>query len=624
MNGTNYIHAQHNSFEGSTLNGGQHFHGSSGSSTPQSCLRSLYTSSYESHKGRNPPRVPGTLEWFLNHEKYRHWWHEQNSSLLWVSGDPGCGKSVLASFLVDQLNRLVSQSELPSTVCFFFFKDDNEEQKTATFALSALLHQLFKAKTSLIRHAMTEFEGKGEKFTKELGTLWRIFTAATTDPDCGNVICIVDGLDECEDLTRNEFIKSLVSIYTPADRTGRNLKFILTSRPYGSIESLFRKLPTIRLKAEDQTLAINTDIDLVINTEVEALGEKWNLPDDVRKDLRDKLVKRADQTFLWVSLILQILQDCPVASKSEFHEALNNLPPNLDAIYEKLLQDSCNPEKAKTILQIVIAAARPLTFDEMNIALAIQSDHKSIEDLESYRLYSAETVVKDICGLFVRAIDSKIYLIHQTAREFLIKEPTTTTPTTESSAWKHSLCPIESNLTLSMRCIYYLSFTVFETHPLVLTSVHRTRITEHEIDHYTRKHAFLDYAAKNWLYHVSEAKIWEKRELSGSALEVLDSASRRLLTWFLVYQTAHESSHAHPRNVTSLMVASYLGLDTAVKQLLENGADINGRDDLYGSALNAAAIREHDKVVKMLLENGAFVYLYGDECRNLLQVNRYL
>ncbi|KAF8241787.1 hypothetical protein K440DRAFT_676974, partial [Wilcoxina mikolae CBS 423.85] len=579
----------------------------------ESCLRSLYTSNYAFHKSRNPQRVSGTLEWFLNHEKYRHWRQEKESSLLWVSADPGCGKSVLASFLVDELNSPESQLELPGTVCFFFFKDDDEQQKNSTFALSALLHQLFTAKSSLIKHAMEEFKGKGEKFTKELGVLWRIFTAATTDPDCGNVICIIDGLDECEESTRNELIKFLVSIYVPANHTARNtdetfLKFILTSRPYGSIEERFARLPTIRLKAEEQTPAISVDIELVINAEVKALGEAWHLTDDVRRKFRDILVKGADRTFLWVSLILKILKDPQPASESELHEILNNIPSDLDAIYEKVLRGSREPQKAKTILQIVVAATRPLTLNEMDIALAIRPGHKSIEDLKPNRLFIQSTV-KDICGLFVKIIDSKIYLIHQTAKEFLIKHSTTTIPTTEM--WKHSLCPIESSLTLAKSCIYYLLFTVFETHPLVLSSGFPTGESRQEINRYTKEHVFLDYAAKHWATHVREAKIWEEQEVSGSALEVLDSGSRRLLTWFLVYQTAVNPDFYYPKNVTSLTIASYIGHDAAVQQLIGKGADVNGRDDLYGSALNAAAINEHHSIVKMLLNRGATIYLFG-------------
>jgi ankyrin repeat domain-containing protein 50 len=60
--------------------------------------------------------------------------------VLWVSGDPGCGKSVL-SFLVDELKGTASQLILPATVCFFFCDDKIESQKDGKSVFSGLLHQ---------------------------------------------------------------------------------------------------------------------------------------------------------------------------------------------------------------------------------------------------------------------------------------------------------------------------------------------------------------------------------------------------------------------------------------------------------------------------------------------------
>ena len=538
---------------------------------------------------------------------------------------------MLAAFLVDELKIQSSlrqdqtgmqgapeMVEPRDTVCFFFFKDDNQEQKTATFALSALLHQLFSVKPVLLRHAVNDYKSKGEKFTQEFGTLWRIFKAATTDRECGSVICIVDALDECDGSTRKDLIDSLVRMYTSPSSTGQMLlKFILTSRPYGWIERPFSRLPSIRLKAEEQTPAISADIELFVISEVEALGNAWRLTDGDRINLRDKFIQGADRTFLWVSLIFKILHGSQTATRRKFLDTLDYLPSDLDTVYEKILGDSCDPEVAKRILQIVVAATRPLTLDEMDIALAIQPNHKAIEDLEPYRLYSAETTVKDICGLFVKVIDSKIYLIHQTAKEFLTKRSTTAQPATERPAWKQSLCPVESNLTLAKSCIYYLLFTVFETRPL---APHR----QWEIDGFAKKHVFLDYAANNWAAHALEAGMWEEEELSTTALEVFKSGSGRLLTWFLVYQKAVDRRYFDFTIINSLAVASCIGHEKAVKLLIQKGEDINRGRSLYCNALNVAALRENRIVVKLLLNRGAIVYLYGSEFRNLLEVNGYL
>ena len=65
------------------------------------CLQALCTSIYEDHKDRNPPRVPGTCLWFLKNQRFGDWLASDSADLLWVTADPGCGKSVLSRSLID-------------------------------------------------------------------------------------------------------------------------------------------------------------------------------------------------------------------------------------------------------------------------------------------------------------------------------------------------------------------------------------------------------------------------------------------------------------------------------------------------------------------------------------------
>ncbi|KAM5342918.1 hypothetical protein ACJ41O_013884 [Fusarium nematophilum] len=84
--------------------------------------------------------------------------------MLWVSANPGCGKSVLAKYLVD--SKL--QTTEPRTTCYFFFKDDFEDQRSATSALSCILHQLFIQREDLFSNKIVKrLEAYKEHLTKE-------------------------------------------------------------------------------------------------------------------------------------------------------------------------------------------------------------------------------------------------------------------------------------------------------------------------------------------------------------------------------------------------------------------------------------------------------------------------
>ena len=122
------------------------------------CIQ-VFTSNYKGDKDKNPPRVQGTCMWVLENPKYLSWCQEENASLLWVTADPGCGKSVLAKALVDE-KHLIPRSETTS-ICYFFFKDDDPARQTGANALSAILHQLFVQKPALVQHAIHNFRNNG-------------------------------------------------------------------------------------------------------------------------------------------------------------------------------------------------------------------------------------------------------------------------------------------------------------------------------------------------------------------------------------------------------------------------------------------------------------------------------
>jgi hypothetical protein len=143
--------------------------------------------------------VNGTCVWIFKHPKYQSWLTETGHSLLWVSADAGCGKSVLTSFLVDH-HKCHTASNV--NVCYFFFKADNNEQSNAVHGLSALLHQLYISQDSLIRIAKEFLKGEttesGKGKLADIDMLWKLITDSIEDVEARPTICIIDGLDECE------------------------------------------------------------------------------------------------------------------------------------------------------------------------------------------------------------------------------------------------------------------------------------------------------------------------------------------------------------------------------------------------------------------------------------------
>ncbi|OCK88373.1 uncharacterized protein K441DRAFT_589048, partial [Cenococcum geophilum 1.58] len=388
-------------------------------------LKKLYASPYSDRKDRNPERVEGTCEWFTNHQRFRNWQESEMSNLLWVSADPGCGKSVLAKYLVDT----VLPSTASRTTCYFFFKDDLEDQRSAVSALCCILRQLFIQNNALLSNKILEkFEMDGEKLIGSFRGLWDILLSAAEDRNAGEIICILDALDECKDKGRAQIAEALRELYGTRTRKFA-LKFLLTSRPYIHIQRYFQsledRLPTIRLSGESEVELekISREINVFIKSRIKDIGANLQLLPDEQKLLQDELTRVPNRTYLWVYLTLDMIQKSVNISRGSIRRGINEIPKTVEEAYDKILCRSHDSKIVMRLLHIIVAAARPLSLNEMALALAIKENHRTYDDLEVELEPEVRfrATVRELCGLFVTIIDSKIYLLHQTAKEFLVQ-----------------------------------------------------------------------------------------------------------------------------------------------------------------------------------------------------------
>lgn len=182
------------------------------------------------------------------------------------------------------------------------------------------------------------------------------------------------------------------------------------------------------------------------------------MPPDLSAHLEKKLLKVENHTYLWVHLIFDYL-DPPAGRNAEqitktkagIDKALKKLPKSIDRAYEKLLSRTSNPDKLRKALRIMLAARRPLTVAEMNIAMSVSKDSDILdtEDDENF-----QKGLQSWSGLFISVIGKRVYFLHQTAREFLIKN---SEEQQTKSKWQHSITPAEAHYELAVITMKYLS-----------------------------------------------------------------------------------------------------------------------------------------------------------------------
>jgi len=514
-------------------------------------LHELYPGDYESFKNANVDRAPGTCEWLLEHLQYRKWVESEDSTLLWVSADAGCGKSTLAKFLVEHLRNAKPSNGISVSVCHFFFKEGISHQQSTVLAIRAILHQIFARDRALIRHQFPEYEVKGSAMMQELDTLISVLISTVCDPESPSFILIFDGLDECPGVELDRLLGALNKVFAAQgiqqSRSGQYLKALMLSRPENSIKTVLQRQPmTIRLKGEDEIESISKDVSLVIQRSMADL-EGDGIPPLLLKDFSKNLEAGADNTFLWVSLIIKILQDLTTsrggASRNEILELLKNR--DIYSIYNHLLGKLNNQQDTRKLLHVILAAERPFTLDEMGIALAVAPEHRTLDDILSDVRYPCENNILSLGGHFIRIIHSKIYLVHQTAREFLLGLPQQP-KTTLGSTWQHSITIKECHQILLGICLCYLAcgeranwgsswpllhelarnvkdFTdSFPPSPDVKEGVVSGEISEQSrvFSSLEQCHPLVGYASKSWPFHFRISEAGSTAEFLSQAVEL--------------------------------------------------------------------------------------------------------
>ena len=99
----------------------------------------------------------------------------------------------------------------------------------------------------MIEYALLIHKVFGPNLTKNFTELWKLLIKCAETLGAGEIICLVDALDECKDATKR-LIDKLVEFYSQNKSSGSSLlrlKFLITSRPYYNLEKEFRKLSEI-------------------------------------------------------------------------------------------------------------------------------------------------------------------------------------------------------------------------------------------------------------------------------------------------------------------------------------------------------------------------------------------
>jgi hypothetical protein len=563
-------------------------------------------------------RVDGTCEWIQTNELYVSWLRS-DSQLLWLSGGPGKGKTMLSIFLAEQLERITK--DLSNTLFLQYFCDNkNERHNTGVTVMRGLLYQLLQQQPKFFYHILPSFKTRKESLfdSSSFETLWRIFETMLRDPITGTAYCILDGLDECDENSAEVLLGKFRSLFLPETKPSHHLKMIVVSRELPQfIPALLTGVPHIRLDP-DADSEVNNDIQRFIAERVEQLPAYELCPQNLRVYMKKTFEERAQGTFLWVSLVAKALKKCRA---TEIRRKLDEFPPGLDEIYARMLLqiDANRREIAAKLLLWVVMAVRPLTLSDLGVAVRIEpsDDFTLVDAVKDHVLY---------CGYFLTIKEGdEIGLIHQSAKDYLLRRTCDSNPELEFFRVKEEV----GNLEIARKCLNYLEDGALPGGPVYLALNHgRSQPRDRSylgkgVRQAVSQFPLLSYATLHWYEHA--------RSLSGSAdifnlsLPFYKKKSLALSSWLLIYRSLKISEYT-PKISSLLHVASFFGILPLLRNLISQkwskglmnrmrcSFHINKKDKGGKTALLHAASNGHTAVVQFLREKGANI-----EARDILE-----
>ncbi|OJI83267.1 hypothetical protein ASPTUDRAFT_202493 [Aspergillus tubingensis CBS 134.48] len=551
----------------------------------------------ESYKNLNPERVPGTCEWFFKDERFCNWRASESSSLLWVSAGPGCGKSVLSRALIDE--ERLSIGVTTSNICYFFFKEGDNRRMHSTNALCALLYQLLEqdgacdGKNRLLQQALAKHRALGANLTKDFFELWEIIEGYSKLPEAGETVCLLDALDECDRDSSEQLVNALRDFYCSPAATSSKLKFLITSRQYDYLAALFDQfLPTVYVQFDgnEKSEDINREIDIAIDYRVKELSPYLSMDD--QRNISDRLKQMENRTYLWLYLIFDIMRQNPsiYSKRSRIESLLQSIPSKVSDAYERILSSSPDEKQTEIMLQIILAAERPLSLSEMNVALTLalqDAPFESQAQLESdlWPGTNFKSVVENLCGLFVTVRPTGLFFLHQTAREFLVD-------TKKEGKWQGRLNLVQSHAVIARPCLRYLLIPGIDRDP-ECGSGSNVSI------------AFLPYAANHWAQHYILQEATAARQLQNDAIALCTLTDPRTEPWTYYCLPYNSLLESDSYGIWSgLPMATYLGFTDVVRALLDSRSrEIVQDDDKHGTALCVTSLLGHTQILQILLDH---------------------
>ena len=376
------------------------------------------------HKQISVHALAGTGRWLLEDPVYVQWHKGSASSLLWLHGKVGAGKSTLVSIVIEDAKRRSQAGQGPPPVYFYCSRNAAEPERSDPAAiLSSIVRQLSCAEPGLplLAPVIEKYESSGQGFgSRGLQIEESCEIIAKLIEYYPMTTIVIDALDECNPDTRETLLEAIETLLQESSLG--LIKVFLSSRDDQDIVCTLRDYPNLDIVSSKNV----ADIEAFVREETERLVKRRRLlrnsheKDSLKALIIDEVSRRADGMFRWASLQLELL--CTLKLDQDVRARLGRIPPKLEELYQDLYEKNLlkypggtGQSVIRSILKWLLCAQRSMKSSEFCTAVGLNT--VPMEELTKEK-------VLDLCHNFVVFDDSLdvFRFAHVSVREFLEKD----------------------------------------------------------------------------------------------------------------------------------------------------------------------------------------------------------
>ncbi|KAH7086508.1 ankyrin repeat-containing domain protein [Paraphoma chrysanthemicola] len=541
-------------------------------------------------------RQSGTGLWLLEAHAYINWKVQRNSTLL-LYGMAGCGKTVLSSTIVEDLQKTSPRLN----ILYFYFDFSDPTKQTLENMVRSFVNQLDRMHEKTPEQLASLFSSCEQTGCQpRLESLCQILFQVMDSLE--DIYVVIDALDECQ-TRRGPYSEGLLSWIMKLFGSGsRNVHFLATSRPEHDIETKLNDLTTIENIILIHGKFLDNDIHDYVRTRIR-VGDglkRWRRHTAVQEEIESALMQKANGMFRWTACQLDALENC--LDYRALTNALACVPRTLDETYSRILEAIPVEHKraATLMLQLLAFSERPLRLEEAIDAIAVEPDgdpyfspiYRMPDPLEIIRYCSSLVTIYALVRSSTFEDDDVVVLrlAHYSVKEYLISDRT------DVNLAAH-FREATARPAIAKVCLAYLLH--FEE------KFTRTYIKQ--------QFPFAVYSATYWMAHalVSEEVDMKLLQLIEQLFLFRETSYKICYSLYSPDDKACQVNDDLEGTPPPLYHAALGGLFFVVDLLLNRGTSVNAQGGYYRNALQAASVNGDEAIVRLLLKEGADINAQG-------------